>query len=151
MAIEITSKNIFDSDKDMIVCPVNCLGVMGKGLALQFKKAFPDMFEHYRQICKQDLLAIGKLLIWRGKGVNKDVLCFPTKHYWWRPSKMEYIEQGLEKFANTYKRKNIQSIAFPLLGAGCGQLDNEEVLNIMKKWLSKCEDCNIEICMPNNI
>ena len=150
MAIEITSKNIFDSDKDMIVCPVNCLGVMGKGLALQFKKAFPDMFEHYRQICKQDLLAIGKLLIWNGEGVTKDVLCFPTKHYWWRPSKMEYIEQGLEKFVNTYKSKNIKSIAFPLLGAGCGQLDNEEVLKIMKKWLSKCEDCNIEICIPNN-
>lgn len=150
MAIEITSKNIFDSDKDMIVCPVNCLGVMGKGLALQFKEAFPDMFEHYRQICKQDLLAIGKLLIWSGKGDTKDVLCFPTKHYWWRPSKMEYIEQGLEKFVNTYKNKNIQSIAFPLLGAGCGQLDNDEVLKIMEKWLSKCEDCNIEICIPNN-
>ena len=150
MAIEITSRNIFDSDKDMIVCPVNCLGVMGKGLALEFKRAFPDMFEHYRQICKQDLLAIGKLLIWRGKGVNKDVLCFPTKHYWWRPSKMEYIEQGLEKFVDKYKSKNIKSIAFPLLGAGCGQLDNDEVLKIMKKWLSKCEDCNIEICIPNN-
>lgn len=151
MAIEITSKNIFDTDKDMIVCPVNCLGVMGKGLALQFKKAFPDMFEHYRQICKQDLLAIGKLLIWNGEGVTKDVLCFPTKHYWWRPSKVEYIEQGLEKFVNTYKSKNIKSIAFPLLGAGCGQLDNDEVLKIMEKWLSKCEDCNIEICIPNNI
>lgn len=147
MAIEITYRNIFDSDKDMIVCPVNCLGVMGKGLALEFKKAFPDMFEQYRQICKQDLLAIGKLLIWRGKGVNKDILCFPTKHYWWRPSKMEYIEQGLEKFVNTYKSKNIHSIAFPLLGAGCGQLDNDEVLKIMEKWLSKCEDCNIEICI----
>lgn len=150
MAIEITYRNIFDSDKDMIVCPVNCLGVMGKGLALEFKRAFPDMFEHYRQICKQDLLAIGKLLIWRGKGVNKDVLCFPTKHYWWRPSKMEYIEQGLEKFVDKYKSKNIKSIAFPLLGAGCGQLDNDEVLKIMEKWLSKCEDCNIEICIPNN-
>lgn len=150
MAIEITSKNIFDSDKDMIVCPVNCLGVMGKGLALQFKEAFPDMFEHYRQICKQDLLTIGKLLIWSGKGDTKDILCFPTKHYWWRPSKMEYIEQGLKKFVNTYKSKNIQSIAFPLLGAGCGQLDNDEVLKIMEKWLSKCEDCNIEICIPNN-
>ena len=150
MAIKITYRNIFDSDKDMIVCPVNCLGVMGKGLALEFKKAFPDMFEHYRQICKQDLLAIGKLLIWNGEGVTKDVLCFPTKHYWWRPSKMEYIEQGLEKFVNTYKNKNIKSIAFPLLGAGCGQLDNEEVLKIMEKWLSKCEDCNIEICIPNN-
>ena len=150
MAVEITSRNIFDSDKDMIVCPVNCLGVMGKGLALEFKRAFPDMFEHYRQICKQDLLAIGKLLIWRGKGVNKDVLCFPTKHYWWRPSKMEYIEQGLEKFVDKYKSKNIKSIAFPLLGAGCGQLDNDEVLKIMKKWLSKCEDCNNEICIPNN-
>ena len=62
MAIEITSKNIFDSDKDMIVCPVNCLGAMGKGLALQFKKNFPDMFEHYRQICKQDFISNWKII-----------------------------------------------------------------------------------------
>ena len=93
MAIEITSRNIFDTDKDMIVCPVNCLGVMGKGLALQFKKAFPDMFEHYRQICKQDLLAIGKLLIWNGEGVTKDVLCFPTKHYWWRHQRWNILNK----------------------------------------------------------
>lgn len=150
MAVEITSKNIFDSDKDMIVCPVNCVGVMGKGLALQFKKLYPDMFEHYRQICKQDLLVPGRLWIWKSNGLTKDVLCFPTKYNWWLPSKMEYIEDGLKKFVNTYKSKNIKSIAFPLLGAGCGQLDNEEVIKIMEKWLSKCEDCNIEICIPNN-
>lgn len=60
---------------------------------------------------------------------------------------MEYIEDGLKKFVNTYKSKNIKSIAFPLLGSGCGQLDNEEVIKIIEKWLSKCEDCNIEICI----
>lgn len=150
MAVEITSKNIFDSDKDMIVCPVNCVGVMGKGLALQFKKLYPDMFEHYIQICKQDLLVPGRLWIWKSNGLTKDVLCFPTKYNWWLPSKMEYIEDGLKKFVNTYKSKNIKSIAFPLLGAGCGQLDNEEVIKIMEKWLSKCEECQIEICIPNN-
>lgn len=147
MAIEITSRNIFDTDKDMIVCPVNCVGVMGKGLALQFKSIYPDMFLKYKEICNQKLLVPGRLWIWSGKGLTKDVLCFPTKYNWRLPSKIEYIEDGLKKFVNTYKSKNIKSIAFPLLGAGCGQLDNEEVLKIMKKWLSKCEDCNIEICI----
>ena len=151
MAVEITSKNIFDSDKDMIVCPVNCVGVMGKGLALQFKKLYPDMFEHYRHICKQDLLVPGRLWIWKSNGLTKDVLCFPTKLDWRKPSTKEYIEDGLKKFVNTYKSKNIKSIAFPLLGAGCGQLDKDEVLSMMKYWLGKCDDCDIEICIPNNM
>lgn len=147
MAIEITSRNIFDSNKNMIVCPVNCIGVMGKGLALQFKKAFPTMFLKYKEICNQKLLVPGKLWIWIGNGLTKDVLCFPTKLDWRKPSTKEYIEEGLKKFVDTYKSKNIKSIAFPLLGAGCGMLDKNEVLSIMKKWLSKCDDCDIEICI----
>ena len=145
MAIEITSRNIFDSNKDMIVCPVNCIGVMGKGLALQFKKAFPSMFLKYKESCNQKLLVPGKLWIWRSNGLTKDVLCFPTKIDWRKPSNKEYIEGGLNKFVNTYKSKNIKSIAFPLLGAGCGMLDKDEVLSKMKYWLGKCDDCDIEI------
>lgn len=147
MAIEITSRSIFDSDKNIIVCPVNCIGVMGKGLALQFKRLYPSMFLKYKDICQQGLLMPGKLWLWKGNGLTKDVLCFPTKLDWRKPSTKEYIEDGLKKFVNTYKSKNIKSIAFPLLGAGCGMLDKDEVLSMMKYWLGKCEDCNIEICI----
>lgn len=143
-----TTRNIFDSDKDVLVCPVNCNGVMGKGLALQFKQLYPNMFLKYKDICRQGLLIPGKLWLWKDNGQSKDVLCFPTKLGWWKPSTEEYIELGLEKFVNTYKSKNIKSIAFPLLGAGCGQLDKDVVLSIMRYWLSKCDDCDIEICMP---
>ena len=146
--IELTTRNIFDSDKDVLVCPVNCHGVMGKGLALQFKQFYPDMFLKYKDICRQSLLIPGKLWLWKGNGQSKDVLCFPTKLGWWKPSTKEYIKLGLEKFVNTYKSKNIKSIAFPLLGAGCGQLDKEVVLSMMRHRLSKCDDCYSEICMP---
>ncbi len=143
--IELTTRNIFDSDKDVLVCPVNCYGVMGKGLALQFKQFYPEMYLKYKDICQQGLLIPGKL--WKGNGLTKDVLCFPTKLGWWKPSTEEYIEAGLEKFVNTYKSKNIESIAFPLLGAGCGMLNKDAVLSMMKYWLGKCDDCDIEICI----
>lgn len=145
--IKLKSQNIFDSNKDVLVCPVNCYGVMGKGLALQFKRLYPEMFLKYKECCQQGLLIPGKLWLCKGNGHTKDVLCFPTKFAWWKPSNEEYIVAGLEKFVNTYKSKNIKSIAFPLLGAGCGMLDKDAVLSIMKYWLGKCDDCDIEICI----
>ena len=101
--IKLTTRNIFDSDKDVLVCPVNCYGVMGKGLALQFKRFYPEMFLKYKDICQSGLLIPGKLWLWKGNGQSKDVLCFPTKVAWWMPSNEEYIVTGLEKFVNTYK------------------------------------------------
>lgn len=145
--ITAVKQSIFDTNKDMIVCPVNCNGVMGKGLALQFKKLYPEMFERYRDICQRGLLSPGKLWMWHCNDNRKNVLCFPTKQNWWQPSKIEYIVDGLRKFVDTYKSKEIYSIAFPLLGAGCGQLDKKEILEEMQYWLAKCDNCDIEICI----
>lgn len=142
----INNKNILTSDKLMLVCPVNCNGVMGKGLALQFKYQYPDMFQKYKSICQNNLLNIGKLWIYKNDNYKHQILCFPTKLNWWQPSKVEYVTEGLQKFIDTYKEKNITSISFPLLGTGCGGLNNKEILLIMKDYLNKCNDCDIEIC-----
>lgn len=142
----INNKDIFSTDKLMLVCPVNCNGVMGKGLALQFKQQYHDMFQKYKTICQNNLLNIGKLWIYKNDNYQHQILCFPTKFNWWQPSKVEYITEGLQKFVDTYKEKNIISISFPLLGTGCGGLNNQEILSIMTDYLNKCNDCDIEIC-----
>lgn len=131
--------DIFTSSAQILVNPVNCVGVMGKGLALQFKERFPEMFEEYKWICDRKLLKPGLLWIWKDK-----VLCFPTKDNWKDPSLFEIIIPGLEKFRATYKEKGITSIAFPLLGAGCGGLRRNEVIEMMNAFLGDL-DIPIEI------
>ena len=144
MVTIINHQSIFDSTAQTLVNTVNCVGVMGKGLALEFKKLYPEMFEQYKMYCNQKLIQPGKL--WLYKHDDKHwVLNFPTKCHWKYPSKIEYIEQGLQKFVNTYKEKNITDIAFPLLGCNNGGLNPNIVINIMIKYLQQCTDCNITI------
>ena len=133
----IESGNIFDSKAQTLVNTVNCMGVMGKGLALQFKKKYPDMFVAYERLCKDRLLDIGKL--WLYKTDHRWILNFPTKYDWRFPSNEYYLEQGLEKFLDTYKQRGIESIAFPLLGASNGGIEPEASLQIMSKYLQRCE------------
>lgn len=131
--------NIFSSDKQTIVNTINCVGVMGKGVALGFRLRYPEMYEKYKEFCKNKQIAIGKL--WLYKQPQKDsqwVLNFPTKFHWKYPSKIEYLEVGLQKFVETYREKGITSIAFPLLGTHNGGLDKIEVLNLMYFYLEKC-------------
>lgn len=130
---EYIEGNIFDSPAQVIVNTVNTVGVMGKGIALEFKKRYPDMFMAYRTACEKKQLTTGKLMLWRGP--DHWVLMFPTKQNWRNPSKIEYIEDGLLKFVNTYAEKNISSIAFPRLGCGNGELDWNEVRPVMEKYL----------------
>lgn len=125
--------NIFDSPAQVIVNTVNTIGVMGKGIALEFKKRYPDMFKAYRSACEKNQLTIGKLMLWRAP--DHWVLLFPTKQNWRNPSQLEYIEQGLLKFSQTYADKNISSIAFPKLGCGNGELDWKDVKPLMEKYL----------------
>jgi len=129
--------DIFESDVQTIVNTVNCLGAMGKGLALRFKNEYPDMFDAYRNICEKGLLDIGKL--WLYKADERWILNFPTKYDWRLPTKEHYLELGLQKFLQTYRQKGIQSIAFPLLGANNGNLDPEISLSIMNRYLSLCD------------
>ena len=142
--IKIVCGNIFNTKAQTIVNTVNCVGVMGKGIALVFKLRYPNMFEIYQNFCKQKLISIGKLWIYKGDECDPWVLNFPTKTQWKLPSEYEYIEKGLQKFVETYKEKGITSIAFPLLGANNGGLNSQRVEEIMISYLSKC-DIPIEI------
>ena len=113
---------------------MNTVGVMGKGIALDFKRVYPEMFEQYQYYCESGMLDIGKL--WLYKTPHKWILNFPTKKHWRNKSKVEYIEAGLEKFADTYDSKGIVSVSFPMLGCGNGELDWEiQVQPLMEEIL----------------
>lgn len=128
------NSSLFESSAQVLVNTVNTEGVMGKGIALQFKKLFPKMFTQYQRFCEQHLLEIGKLWIYRDS--TPWVLNFPTKTTWRRPSKASYVEDGLKKFVATYEAQGIQSIAFPQLGTGNGGLDwNSVVKPLMERYL----------------
>lgn len=142
--IKIINGNIFNTKAQTIVNTVNCVGVMGKGIALVFKLRYPSMFDIYQDYCKKRLIDIGKLWIYKGDEKDPWVLNFPTKTHWKLPSEYEYIEKGLQKFVETYKEKGITSIAFPLLGANNGGLDSQKIEEMMISYLSKC-DIPIEI------
>ena len=142
--ITIINGNIFNTKSQTIVNTVNCVGVMGKGIALVFKLRYPSMFKLYQDYCKQNLISVGKLWIYKGEPTKPWVLNFPTKTHWKLPSQYEYIEKGLKKFVETYKEKGITSIAFPLLGAFNGGLDKDKVMAIMMSYLSQC-DIPVEI------
>lgn len=144
MGIEIIKGNIFNTKAQTIVNTINCVGVMGKGIALVYKLRYPKMFDLYSEYCKSKLIGIGKLWLYKGEPDVPWVLNFPTKFHWKYPSKMEYIEKGLQKFVETYKDKGIISIAFPMLGTHNGGLNKDEVLSLMQQYLSQC-DIPIEI------
>lgn len=127
--------DIFDSPAQTIVNPVNTVGVMGKGLALSFKKRYPEMFESYRRACDKHLLTTGKLMLFRAQ--DHWILLFPTKEDWRNPSKLEWIEAGLRKFTETYAAKGITSVAFSKLGCGCGGLLWKDVKPVMEKYLEE--------------
>lgn len=144
MSIEFKKGNIFNTRRQVIVNTVNCVGVMGKGIALVYKLRYPKMFDIYKDHCKNELIRIGKLWLYKGEFDAPWVLNFPTKFHWKYPSKIEYIEKGLQKFVETYKTQGINSIAFPLLGSYSGGLDKEEIHELMVKYLKDC-DISIEI------
>ena len=140
----IKNRNIFDSQCQTIVNTVNCVGVMGKGLALEMKKRYPNMFDKYKDYCDKGLIDIGKLWLYKHSD-NKWILNFPTKKHWKNGSEYEYIEEGMKKFVETYQEKGITTIAFPMLGCNNGGLEKDVVIQIMTKYLIKCDNLIVEI------
>ena len=126
--------DLLQSPARVLVNTVNTVGVMGKGIAKDFKQIYPDMFRQYQQICERHAFDIGDL--WLYKTTNKWVLNFPTKRHWRQPSQPEYIERGLSKFVEMYHIYGITSVSFPLLGCGNGELDWEtQVQPLMETYL----------------
>ncbi|HAJ36312.1 MAG TPA: phosphatase [Chloroflexi bacterium] len=126
--------NLFQSPAQTLVNTVNTVGVMGKGVALEFKRLFPEMYAQYRDLCERGQFKVGQL--WLYKSPQKWVLNFPTKEHWRQPSRVEYVEAGLRKFVEVYSEWGIHSIAFPPLGCGNGQLDfATQVRPLMERYL----------------
>lgn len=135
--------NLFDSECQTLVNTVNCMGVMGKGIALQFKQRFPEMFNEYKLACKNYLLYRGGD-IWVYDYIDmykpKKILCFATKVQWYYKSQIEWIECGLQLFVKNYKNWNITSIAWPKLGCNNGGLNwKNEVKPLMIKYLENID------------
>lgn len=128
--------DLFASPARTLVNTVNTVGVMGKGIAKDFKTIYPEMFARYQELCEKGQFAVGQL--WLYRTTNKWVLNFPTKKHWRSPSNPEYIEAGLKTFAATYHVYGITDISFPLLGCGNGELDWEtQVRPLMERRLGK--------------
>jgi O-acetyl-ADP-ribose deacetylase (regulator of RNase III) len=123
MSTERGQGNLLAADVDALVNTVNTEGVMGKGLALQFKKAFPDAFKSYDQACRDGEVQIGRMHVVRRLASPRFIINFPTKKHWRNPSKLEYIEAGLRDLATQVRELGIRSIAVPPLGCGNGGLE----------------------------
>lgn len=143
MGITEIKGNIFATKAQTIVNTINCVGVMGAGIALEFRLREPEMYRRYVELCEARKLSPG--ILWLYKSARPQILNFPTKKDWKHPSKPEYLELGLKKFAATYKEKGITSIAFPMLGADKGGLPVELSRELMIKYLSPLEDLQVEI------
>jgi len=135
--LQIIKGNIFTTRCQTIVNTINCVGVMGAGIAYECRLRFPEMYSKYVGLCENGNIKIGSL--WIFKSYDRWVLNFPTKTDWKYQSKIEYLELGLEKFVQTYREKGITSIAFPLLGASNGGISEAVSLEIMEKYLGQCE------------
>jgi O-acetyl-ADP-ribose deacetylase (regulator of RNase III) len=144
----VSNGDIFASGADALVNAVNIVGVMGKGIALTFKKRFPGMYEEYRKKCQQNRLQIGIIDVYLDE--TPVVINFPTKKHWKDPSKLEYIEKGLENFCARYADWGIKSVAFPQLGCGLGGLKWSEVQPIMEQYLALLEiDVEVYVDLKN--
>ncbi len=143
--IKYVTGNILDSPAEALVNTVNTIGVMGKGIALQFKKSFPNNYKTYKAACANKEVRVGKMFVTKDNSLHsgeKWIVNFPTKTTWRKPSEYIYIEKGLDDLVEVIHRKKIKSIAIPPLGAGNGGLKWEKVKIILRQ---KLENLDVDI------
>lgn len=140
--IEYKKGNLLESEAKALVNTVNCVGVMGKGIALQFKQAYPDNFKEYEKACKNKLVMPGKMFIVdTGSMFNpRYIINFPTKRHWKEKSKIEDIKSGLVDFVVKIREYGVKSVAIPPLGCGNGGLDWEQVRPLIEESALKVPD-----------
>ena len=142
--------DILSENTEALVNTVNCVGVMGRGIALQFKKAFPDNYKAYARACKQDEVQPGRMHVFEtGQLANPHyIINFPTKRHWRGKSRIEDIEIGLEALVQEIRERNIRSVAIPPLGSGLGGLDWNEVRPRIQKALTQLKDVQVTVFEP---
>ena len=148
--IDLTRGNILQADAEALVNTVNCVGVMGKGIALQFKNAFPDNFKAYERACRNDEVRLGQMFIVpTNRMVNpKYIINFPTKQHWKGKSDLKDIKVGLEALVHEFQRLGITSIAIPPLGCGNGGLEWSEVAPLIRAAFGNVPDAHVLLFEP---
>lgn len=148
--ITVTRGNILSADAEALVNTVNCVGFMGKGIALQFKKAFPDNCKAYERACREEEVRPGRMFVFETAAMfnPKYIINFPTKRHWRGKSRLEDIEAGLKALVAEVKRLGINSIAVPPLGCGLGGLDWNTVRPMIERALSEAPDVEVILFEP---
>ncbi len=137
MTIETGKGNLLTADVEALVNPVNTKGVMGKGLALQFKKAFPENFAEYERACRAGEVTTGRVHVVPRLASPRYIINFPTKNHWRQPSKLDYVREGMKDLLEHIQRLGIRSVAMPPLGCGNGGLDWRVVRPVIIDALSR--------------
>ena len=146
--------DIFSEDVDALVNSVNCVGVMGRGIALQFKQKFPANFRAYRKACERGEVKLGKMFVFDADGRSDSprfIINFPTKRHWRSKSRIEDIETGLESLADVIRARGIGSIAIPALGSDLGKLSWDDVRPRVEAALSGLTDVNVVVFEPGSV
>jgi O-acetyl-ADP-ribose deacetylase (regulator of RNase III) len=148
--IELTRGNLLEAKAEALVNTVNTVGVMGKGVALMFKEAFPENFKAYEAACKTKEVKVGHMFVTERQSLigPKWIINFPTKEHWRGGSKMAWIESGLEDLKRVIVEKNIRSIAIPPLGSGNGGLNWADVRPKIEAALAALKDVSVIIYEP---
>ncbi|CAM5538428.1 type II toxin-antitoxin system antitoxin DNA ADP-ribosyl glycohydrolase DarG [Eoetvoesiella caeni] len=149
--IEYTSGDILKCEADALVNTVNCVGVMGRGIALQFKNVFPDNFKAYEAACKIKEVQPGRMFVFETGQLTppRFIINFPTKRHWRGKSRIEDIESGLVDLVNVIRSRGIRSIAVPPLGSGLGGLDWQQVRQRIEHALADLDDVQVLVYEPS--
>ncbi|MBH1682751.1 macro domain-containing protein [Stenotrophomonas maltophilia] len=154
MAIKFENGDLFQSGAEALVNTVNCVGVMGKGVALEFKRRWPENFKFYKRHCETKWLRPGRVLVFdRGGMFGNDgvryLFNFPTKDHWRSKSKLDFIDKGLDSMMEEIERLSIRSIALPPLGCGNGGLEWDEVRPLIVEKVSIMSNVDFHIFGPS--
>lgn len=151
--IHYVKGNLLESNAEALVNTVNTVGVMGKGIALQFREKFPENYRVYRTVCRKGELHVGEMLVVEESDLmsgRKLIVNFPTKTHWKLPSEYSYIEQGLVALRKEIIQRHIRSIAIPPLGSHNGGLDWLRVKGMIEVSLADL-DCDIQLYEPSDV
>ncbi|MDQ2695129.1 MAG: macro domain-containing protein [Pseudomonadota bacterium] len=148
--IQYKTGDILTENAEALVNTVNCVGIMGRGIALQFKNAFPENFKAYAAACKRNEVQPGRMFVFKtGRLTNpRYIINFPTKRHWRGKSRMADIDAGLAALAEEIRSRDIRSIAIPPLGSGLGGLDWSEVRPRVEAMLREFSDLKVVIFEP---
>jgi len=136
MVLTYKTGDLFTSDADVLVNGVNCYGAMGAGIAVEFKRRFPDMYNIYKRACEDGYVKPGTVLVDRLS--TPVIFNVAVKNHWQDPSKLEWVDSCLRTVVVQAREIKAKKVAMPMLGCGLGRLDRKDVLALMHKHFDNC-------------